>query len=246
MQELYICQAMKIIDLPGTALKDFYYSGDCSDIIVHSNIFEDELMPVELFFRDFREMPKIEKIALKYCRGKVLDIGAGAGSHSLYLQNKKMDVTALDISQGAYEVMKARGIKNVLNADLFAVKNQKFDTLLMLMNGIGICGTIKKFKKFLSKAHELLKPDGIILFDSSDIKHHFMEKDGSMWINLGTEYYGEVEFQMEYRETKGKTFPWLFIDFETAEKISNEQGFECTLLYSNKNHQYLAMLKQHK
>ncbi|WP_431212689.1 class I SAM-dependent methyltransferase [Puia sp. P3] len=128
-------------------------------------------MPVDVFFRDMEKMPELEWVALQQCRGRILDIGAGAGSHALALQKMGQDITALDISPQAVEIMKARGVKNVIEGDFFQLGGGKYDTLLMLMNGIGISGTTDGLRRFFASARGLLKPGGQLIFDSSDVAY---------------------------------------------------------------------------
>ena len=100
-------------DLMGRAIWDYYHNDNPEDLQTETSISELDELPVDYLFRDFDEMNKIEQKALKLAIGKVLDIGAGAGSHSLYLQNdRNLEVTALDISPKSIEVCKLRGIKN--------------------------------------------------------------------------------------------------------------------------------------
>src|SRR5690606_16891191 len=114
-------------DVYGAALFDFYKTGKTAPLILHNNYGEDEEMPVDLFFREEEEFPELEFIALSLCDGVVLDVGAGAGSHCLYLQNRGFEVTALEISKTACEIMKDRGVKQVVNANIFHYRKKKFD-----------------------------------------------------------------------------------------------------------------------
>src|SRR5687768_12258641 len=100
-------------DSLGEAITAYYSGQRKAAITVISSIAEDDVIPVAYLFRDYENMPELEQMALESCQGKVLDIGAGAGSHALWLQKKGMDVTALEISGKAAEVMRMRGIKNV-------------------------------------------------------------------------------------------------------------------------------------
>ena len=169
-------------DVIGEAILSFYEFNDPTDIVVESNIVEKDIIPIKYLFRSFIDMPELEQIALDLCKGEVLDVGAAAGCHSIELVNKNLNVTPIDLSKSAVKVMKGRGLKAV-NTNFYNVK-QKFDTLLFLMNGIGISGTIAELPRFLNHAKSLLKDNGQILLDSSDISYLFVEKDGTLTINL--------------------------------------------------------------
>ena len=230
-------------DVIGTALLAYYNDGVANDIIVTSTFGED-ILSVPYLFRTAQQLPIIEKTALKLCSGKILDVGAGSGCHSLILKKKKMEVKAIDISNGAVEVMNKRGI-NACYIDFFDEQNT-YNTLLFLMNGIGIAGTIKGLKKLLKKAKKLLAKDGLILLDSSDISYMFTEDDGSMRINLNAPYYGEVSFQMRYKNLQTKPFDWLFIDFDLLKSIVQPIGFNCELIINGPHYDYLAKLTLQK
>jgi len=228
----------------GHAVRDFYYLGISENIQVESNIAEDDVIPSSYFFRTFDEMPELEKLALSKCKGKILDVGAAAGCHSLYLQNNGFDVTALDISEICCKIMSERGIRNVLLADIFFYVGEKVDTVLFLMNGIGIAGNLNKLKELLKKAKEFLKPGGQMILDSSDIDYLYQEDDGSKLINLNALYYGELIYTIQYKNIRSISFEWLFVDSDTLLSIAMESGFELTLLATGNHYDYLVVLKK--
>lgn len=233
---------MQKADPFGNALKDYLKDKKDRDIIVHSDIAEDDVIPVPYLFREYAEMPKLEQTALDMCKGKVLDIGGGSGSHALYLQEKSVDVSVIDISEGAVEVMQARGVQNVILGDINTYATEKYDTLLLLMNGIGLTGTLDGFKQFLMHCKGLLKPDGQIVFDSSDVLYMYEEEDGSVWINMMNEYHGEVEFSMEYNGLKGEPFKWLYLDYGMMVQLAEQCGYKAELIAEGEHHDYLAKL----
>lgn len=227
----------------GKAVIDFYETENNASIIVESNIAEDDVIPVSYLFRKESELPKLEKTALKHCQGKVLDVGAAAGCHSLILQKNSINVTAIEISEICCKVMEQRGIQQVLNENFFSHRG-KYDTLLCLMNGIGISGTIVGLDKFLNKAYELLNPGGMLIFDSSDIDYMYQEEDGSKWIDLNANYYGEITYQMRYKDIVGESFPWLFIDSDLIQVIAHKHQFEPSILATGDHYDYLGILKK--
>ena len=181
----------------------------------------------------------MERKAIELCKGRILDIGAAAGSHALELRRKGLEVTALDISPSACEVMRDRGLEKVVCEDFFKYSGEKFNTLLLLMNGIGISSTISGFRKFLKKATSLLNADGQIIFDSCDI--YYMYEDVKMPSN---EYYGEVKCRYEYDKQLTDWFQWLYLDSETLMKISEEEKWHCKIVFEDENNQYLAVLSK--
>ncbi len=231
-------------DLFGLAILDYQTNNNPKNIITSTSISDEDEMSVEYLFRTFDKMPKIEQKALNLCKGKILDVGCGAGSHSLYLQNEaKLDVTSIDISKNAIEACKLRGLKNVLQIDLLEIENKKFDTILLLMNGTGIFQTLKKSGKYFEKLKSILNPDGQILIDSSDLIYMFDEdEDGGKWVP-SDKYYGELTFYLEYKNEKEKPFDWLYLDFERLQEISNHFGLQCEKIFEGDHYDYLARLK---
>lgn len=226
----------------GTALQDFMQGNADTDIVVESNITEDDIIPVEYLFRNKDTMPQMELEALKACKGKILDVGAGAGNHSLILQESGADVTALDISEGAVAVMRSRGVKQVLQANVFDLKDMTFDTILMLMNGIGIAGDLHGLYRFLEHAKTLLNPGGQILLESSDILYMYEDEDGSVLLDLNAGYYGEVRYNMKYKQHESGPFNWLFIDAGLLEQYAEEQDYLLEVLMEGDHGNYLAKL----
>jgi SAM-dependent methyltransferase len=226
----------------GQAIKDYFESGQAPEILVDSNYTADETIPPAWFFRNFEEMPAIEKTALDGCHGKILDVGAGAGCHSLYLQKNGFNVTALEKSELAAGVMKKRDVKNIVVADLNDFKNEEFDTILVLMNGTGIAGTISGLNKMLDHLKSLLNSNGQILIDSSDIRYLFEEDDGSFWVDLTrNRYYGEMDYEVKYKNHYAQ-FSWLFADFEKLNEIAESVGLKCNLVKEGEHYDYLAKL----
>lgn len=224
----------------GRALLDYSNNAYTEDISVISSISEDDVIPVPYLFRSKKELPDIEIKALSMCTGKVLDVGAAGGCHAIILQDMGIDVAAIDISTGAIEVMKKRGL-TAEKQDFYEVEKQ-YDTLLFLMNGVGIAGTLDGLNQFLLKAKSLLNDGGQILLDSSDISYMFQEEDGSMWMDLNSSYYGEVSYQMKYKDLLTDKFDWLFVDFETLKIKAAAVGFKTSLVLQGSNEDYLARL----
>jgi len=231
------------MDLLGKALKDFYQGNAASQLLSHSSLDAAEEVPIDYFFRDFEQMPKLERIALQNCRGAVLDIGCGAGSHSLYLQDHGIRVMGLDQSARAIEVTRSRGLRQTFCGDILEFEVGKFDTLLLLMNGIGIAGTLEGLKKLLRHLTGLLNPGGQILMDSSDLIYMFeTDTDGGVWVPGEVAYYGEVTYKWEYGGLKGNPFRWLFVDSRTLEKEASQLGYHMELLEMGDHYDYLARL----
>lgn len=230
-------------DPMGAAIRDYQNNGKASRLRVLSSMFDEDEMPVAHLFRTFNQMPRLEQKALSMAKGRVLDIGAGAGCHALALQERGLEVKAIDISPLSCEVMKERGVKDAECVNLFNPQLQgKYDTLLLLMNGTGIAGKLNRLPMLLNRLKELLAEGGQILIDSSDLKYIYENEDGSMDIDLNAPYYGEVDYQMQYKNIKGERFDWLYTDPMLLASISKQCGLNCEIVEEGENYDFLARL----
>jgi SAM-dependent methyltransferase len=230
-------------DLFGKAILDYQTGNNPQDLITETSISEADEMSVAYLFRGFDEMPKLEQKALELSFGKILDVGCGAGSHSLYLQDKGFDVSSIDVSPNAIKACELRGLRKARVQDVMTLTNEKFDTLLLLMNGAGMCGRLKNISKFLQHLKSLLAAKGQILVDSSDIIYMFDEDDdGSKWIPGDLDYYGEVEFTVSYKGETEKPFDWMYIDYNTLQNAAIDNGLACELVMEGDHFDYLAKL----
>ena len=227
----------------GYAISEFSEKNASENITVFSDLCDDDVIPVNYLFRTFDSMPVIEKAALSLCTGKILDVGAGAGCHSIILQKKGFDVTSIDTSKGAVDFMQRSNL-NAQKISVLDFEGSKFDTILILMNGIGLAGTIDNLQPFLLHLKSLLNPNGKIYCDSSDLSYLYMEEDGSMLIDLNGKYYGEMKFNMKYKDVESGWFPWLYIDFENLHDHALAVGLKCTLVQESENYVYLVCLEE--
>lgn len=231
-------------DPMGSAIADYFNKGRAAKLRVFSSQFEEDEIPTEQLFRTFDKMPTLEQEALRLASGKILDCGAGSGCHALALQDMGKNVEAIDISPLSVEVMQKRGVRQAYQINLFDENYlQKFDTILMLMNGSGIIGKLENMSVFFTKMKQLLNPSGCIYMDSSDLRYLFEDEDGSFLIELTAGYYGEIDFRMQYKQIKGEPFNWLYVDFQTLSYYAAENGFKAELVKSGEHYDYLARLK---
>ena len=231
-------------DLFGKAILDYQTNNSPEDLITETSISEADEMPVSYLFRTYNEMPELEQKAIQLAKGSVLDVGCGAGSHTLALQNeRKLEVTAIDISENAVKACQLRGIENVKVANILDLDvENKFDTILLLMNGTGIFGTLNETEKYLQKLKLLLNEGGQILIDSSDLIYMFDQDEDGAYSIPADGYYGELTFTVQYKGETEDTFPWLYLDYNTLQNAAIANGLKCELLLEGEHFDYLAKL----
>ena len=241
---IYLHSKGKIMDRRhdpmGRAIAEYHKNGCADKLRVFSPMFDEDEIPLDTLFRGFDDMPGIERKALDMAKGKVLDVGAGSGCHSLVLQERGMDVTAIDISPLAVETMRARGVKQVYEKDFFTVR-EKYDTVLMMMNGIGIVGNLDGLPRFFRLLDSILAPGGQLLCDSTDIRYVFANKYGSFDFP-DTGYYGELTYRMQYKDTVGDEFPWLYVDAAKLKNAAKQHGYAVEVVLEGGFYDYLARI----
>lgn len=223
-------------DLHGQAILDYYKKEPHSPLLLHNSYGEPEEMPVEVFFREHEDFTELENTAISECSGTVLDLGAAAGAHALFLQALEFDVTALDNSPGCIDCLQMSGMKKYVNQDYRKHKGQ-YDTVLLLMNGLGIAGTLDEVPNLLKQCKKMLNKGGQILLDSSDISYLYEED-----IQKPEGYFGEVRYQYEYKNQRGDWFDWVYVDQNKLKEITDSIGLKLEIIFTDENDQYLARI----
>lgn len=230
-------------DPMGLAIKEYFETGKAKQLVVHSSMFDDDEMPVEHLFRTEGQMNTMEQTALRLAKGRILDVGSGSGCHSLALQKHGKQVVSIDVSPNSIDVQLRRGVEDARVADFFtSAFGKNFDTVLMLMNGIGICGGIANLPKLFSRFDEILAPGGCVLADSSDLSYIYEDENGFIDLTGVDGYYGEVDFQIQYGNVLGDSFRWLYVDFETLSAHASACGYRVELVCKGENDAYLAKI----
>lgn len=230
-------------DPMGAAIDEYQRTGRAARLRVLSSMFDEDEIPVPHLFRSVSDMPELERMALDRATGSILDVGAGAGCHTLELQQRGADVTAIDISPLSCAAMSRRGIRQVQCINLYDRRlTGPYDTILMLMNGTGIVGKLRRMPEFLQRIRQLLAPGGQLLIDSSDLRYLYENEDGTYDIDPTGAYYGEVDYQMIYRKVKGDPFDWLYVDPRTLQLLAEANGFKFELLAEGEHYEYLARI----
>ena len=225
----------------GQALDDYLKGNHDAALTVHAEGFDDELWPAEIFFHTQQRLRWYARQALKLATGRILDVGAGAGSHSLILQKQGFDVEALEISPLAASVIADRGVKKVINSNFYTFSTtRRYDTILLLMNGAGLAGRLAGVPRLLDRCKELLAPDGQIIMDTTDFAHVYRDLQLAP---PADRYIGEVLYTWEYKGVCSQPFWWVFVDPATLTNVAAQQGLRCEIVgRDNKYSEYLLRL----
>jgi SAM-dependent methyltransferase len=230
---------------PHQAAMRAYHRGDHDAVIVVYDDFERDEVPVSYFFRSPDQFPSLESQALDLCRGRVLDVGAGSGCHSLALQDRGLEVTAIEALPDLVQILRERGVKDARLATWMDVDAGQFDTVLMMMNGLGLAETLAGLRGLLQHGRRLVGPGGQILADSTDVRVRMDRKaagSGTLERPDGR-YVGELHFQLEFEGRKGPPFGQLYVDPETLRRYALEAGWWCGILLEPDQYgNYLARL----
>ena len=228
----------------GLAL-EAYFRGDAdAQLIIRRDDGLENPLPVSYFFRNPSESTNIDKAALEHCRGHVLDVGAGSGLHSIVLEERRFQVTPIDISAQAVEIMRTRGLSDARCADFFELQDGSFDTILMMGHGIGMVETIAGLDRFLVHARRLLNKDGQVLLDSADVRvtedpvhlayHEANRKAGR--------YVGEVTVELQFQSHKGPSCGWLHVDPDKLKGHAERAGWQTEVVVKEYSGDYLVKL----
>lgn len=228
-------------DIFGNALLDYLSGNYSEDIITWTNISDEDKLPLPYLFRGYSEMSKLEQEALQSVKGSILDVGCGTGNHALWLQEKGHNVKAIDNSKGAIEVSKKRGVINAQLKPLLE-ETETFDTILLLMNGTGIFQELSQVSKYLLHLKSLLKSNGQILIDSSDISYMYEDEDGGMWVDINSGYLGELDYYISYKGEKEVPMKWLYLDIDTLKTACLTVGLKCEKIIDGEHFDYLAKI----
>ncbi len=223
-------------DVFGAALWDYFREARGDKLWLNNSYGDPEEMPVEVFFREEDDLSELEHYALSLAYGRILDIGAGAGVHTRIFQEEGYDVTALEPSAKACRIMTESGIQQVVNGRISDFSGEQYDTLWLMMNGIGVTGRIANLAGLLRHLSDLLHDRGRIILDSSDIRYLY-SNDLPM-----DRYFGEIDYQYVYKGEAGEWFTWLYLDQRMLEHYATLAGLNCQVVFENQEDQYLAVL----
>lgn len=219
-----------------------YLDGDSDAFLdVESPTMDMWKMEGRIMFRNYSAMDALERLALEMCYGRIVDVGAGSGCHSLWLREQGLEVYPIDISPGCVRTMLRQGIAQANQRSFFSLQGEEYDTVLMLMNGLGICGTIEGVNLFLQYIDTILARGGQVLVDSTGLD---IEDDDNDIDIEEAGYVGETEFVMTYGPVRSDPFSWVYLDYDTLEMLAGYHSLRCESLFSGPDGRYLARISR--
>jgi SAM-dependent methyltransferase len=226
------------------ALRAYQDGRNDARLVIRTDLGTREEWPVSLFFRTADEFPPLEREALRHCGRRVIEVGAGAGPHALALQREGHEVLAVESLPEIAGLLAERGVEKVTIRPLDDIAARTADTVLMLMNGLGLAGTLEGLQHMLKSAARLLAPEGRIVADSTDPRHFLEIDEGEPAFGQDGRYGGEVQFQIEFDGAKGAPFPFLYVDAATLANHASKAGLTLSAAYPFESGTYLAILER--
>jgi len=205
----------------------------------------------EKYFSTYPSWTAKEKHALKLVKGRVLDVGCGAGRHVLYLQSKGFDVTGIDNSPGAVKVCKLRGVKKVKLLPIEEVgtlRPNSFDTVLFMGNNFGLFGSAKKAREILKTLSKVTSSGARMIAENRNpyltdnplhlAYHKFNRSRGRM--------SGQNRLRLRFQTIIGDWFDYLFISPKEMETILKGTGWKMTKIFDKDKEVYIAVIEKKK
>jgi len=209
--------------------------------------YKHESESAHFYFREFDEWEPYEQEAIQEARGRVLDVGLGAGRHALYLQEKGLKVVGIDTSPLAIEVSRLRGVKDSRLMSLYSLDfpDDTFDTVLLLGQNLGL-GNIEVVRSYLKRLYEITRPDGIIIGEArdpsvTDKPEHFDYHKRNIEMGLPA---GLVKVRVGFRDGVGEWFDLFLMDQETLEMVIKPTGWKLDKMYNSTHGMYIAILSK--
>jgi len=207
-----------------------------------------DVMKTGEYFSQYEGWSPIEQKAMQIVKGRVLDVGCGAGRHSLYLQEKGFDVLGIDISPLAINVCRLRGLKNCKVVPIEAVnfKPNSFDTIIMMGNNFGLFADFKRARRLLKRFCRMTSEDALIIASSRDpyktinpahLEYHKLNKKrGRM--------SGQVRIRIRYEKYVGKWFDYLMVSRKEMEQILLDTGWKIKEFLDSEGPHYIAIIEK--
>lgn len=244
------CKIKKFVDAYGKELWEYFFTKKGHEIVERDDGFINvsQIAPKN-YFLNYKKWSLIQKKAIKYAKGRVLDIGCGAGKHSLYLQKKGLKVTGIDNSPLAIKVCKLRGLKiaKILSIDeVDKFKLSSFDTILMLGNNFGLFGSFVKAKKFLKIFFKITSKNALIIVETTN-PYQTKNPDHLSYHKLNLKkrkMAGQLRLRVRHKKLIGEWFDYLMVSKKELKKILENTGWRIKKIIDSKSGLYIAVIEK--
>lgn len=228
------------------ALRAFAGGDHQAQLVVRRDDGFEALLPVSHFFRSEEAFVPLERAALARCRGRILDVGAGTGLHTLVLRARGLTVSAIDVHPAVVELMHGRGVADARCIDFFSLQDDPFDTLLLLGHGIGMVGDLPGLRRFMAHACRLVDPTGCVVLHSLDVRRTMEPRHRAYHAanRAAGRYIGQIGMQFRFLDVEGPMCDWLHVDPETLGSEAASAGWSCTVVLQDDGGDYLAELRR--
>ena len=234
-------------DAQGHAIYDYWKGMEVREIIEREDGYIDATEGPSQYLSEYKDWPQHEKKAIKFARGKVLDIGSGAGRHAIYLQNKGLDVMGIDNSPMALKVAKERGLKKTKLLSITQITSRlgQFNTITMLGHNFGLFSNFKRARWLLKRFHSITTEDARIITETLDI--YQTEKPEHLWYQEHNRKRGKMSGQMKlrvrYKEFINPWFEYLMVSKPEMEEILEGTGWKVSKYLDDGPH-YIAIIEK--
>jgi len=200
------------------------------------------------YFSEYQDWSPVEKKAMECVKGRVLDIGSGAGRHSLYLQKKGFDVLGIDNSPLAVKICKLRGLKKakVMSIENVDFKPNSFDTITMMGNNFGLFGSFKKAQRLLRRFHKMTSKNALIIGATRNpyktdnpfhLEYHKLNREKG---RMG----GQLRIRIRFRKYVGRWFDYLMVSKEEMKELLKGTRWKVKEFIDSEDSIYIAILEK--
>ena len=235
-------------DAWGLLISDYFAGESCLELIERDDGFLTATDNLPMYFSSYEDWPDYVKKALAHVRGRVLDVGVGAGRFALYLQEQGHDVVGIDVSAGILEVCRQRGVQDVRQLPFHRVDNSLgvFDTILMMGNNFGLFANPRRAKWMLRRLKRLTRAGARIVAESLDV--YATDKPEHLAYHARNRRRGrlpgEIRLRVRYRDRIGEWFDYLMVSQEEMEDIVEGTGWRIAAVLERGGAQYVAVLEK--
>lgn len=235
-------------DAFGREMRDYFTGGDGFEAIERDDGYLDLSGGPHPYFWDFEQWPPFERRAMDFVRGRVLDIGSGAGRVALYLEGRGHEVVGIDSSPLAVEVARERGARDVRLVPVERAGSAlgRFDTMVMFGNNFGLLGNFEKAKRLLRRFYRMTSPNAQIVaetldpYDTTNPAHAAYHERNRRRGRMG----GQIRMRVRYKECVGAWFDYLLVSKSELADILEGTGWRVETFIESGGPAYIAIIEK--